>query len=78
MPATLIDMSRTVVIAGASVAALLVAIVILLSVLVIQNARAAEAARYERARLICESTIGAPSMDNLDEYAECSNRLLDR
>lgn len=66
------------IIAGTSVlAALLIAVVILLAVVIGQNNRAAEQARYDRARETCERELGPMTETNLDAWIACGNRLLD-
>jgi hypothetical protein len=67
-----------VILAGSVVAVLLLAVAILLGVIVAQNARAADQDRSDRARETCEELIGPMTNDNLDEYAECADRLLNR
>jgi hypothetical protein len=71
-------MKRWMLVGGSVLAALLLAAIVLLSVLVIQNNAAAERERYDRARETCEELLGPATKDNLDEYVECGDRLLDR
>lgn len=69
-------MRKWIIAGGATLAGLLVVVIVLLGVLIGQNSAAATRERYDRARETCEAEIGRPSMDNLDEYAECAERLL--
>jgi uncharacterized membrane protein len=71
-------LKRWVIVGGSVLAALMLATVILLIVLVAQNNQASERERYDRAREYCEELLGPVTADNLDEYAECADRTLNR
>lgn len=61
---------------GSVIAGLLVVVAVLLVVVVVQLNAAAQRDRADRAREICTETIGPVTMENLNEHAECSIRLL--
>jgi uncharacterized integral membrane protein len=74
---TLSAMTKKWLIVGGSVlVGLLLAIVVLLAVLIGQNADAAEKARWERAREICTEQLGPVTDDNLEAHGECASIML--